>query len=397
MARNPMKDKLAIIGIGSSAYGRDLHQTPLALGLEAARKAIEQAGLTKKDIDGICGSGEGYHSKGPNFLALQEALGIERVTWVSGGTLGRNLLDTAHAVFSGACEIALIVSVGQRLGGSSVSARNDPYRARAAKFGGRHRTADVAMRWSHSAEPYAAWAHRYMYEYKAPREVFGYVAVNNRTGATKNPNAIMRKPITMEDHLSARMIRSPLGLLDCDLPCDCGEAMIVTTADVAKSLPKKPVYIHAATFGETGSGGEAYENGRHWTATAPWVAMDQIWKKSDVGIDDIDLFYPYDGFTPITVAFTEAAGFAKPGQAYGLYRDSWIETEQRLKLRGRTYVQTGGGSMSQGRLGGFNYYTEAVTQLRGEAGARQIPNAKVALIGIGSFYHDPTAVVLRAD
>jgi hypothetical protein len=156
------------------------------------------------------------------------------------------------------------------------------------------------------------------------------------------------------------------------------------------------VYIHAMSLGQ-GPIGEYYENAV-WGEQAPWKAFKTFWEKSDIQRDDIDLFYPYDGYTPIVIAYTEAAGYAPKGGTWGLFQDSWDEGRQKLKLNGRTEVATGGGSMSHGRLSGNNYYPEAVKQLRGTAeNGRQVEGAKTALFGIGSFFHDPVALVARAD
>lgn len=402
-ARNPMKDKLAIVGIGATKYSRDAKRTPLDLGLEAARRAILDAGIDKREIDGIVGMEYGYLARNANFLALEEGLGVGEITWAMGGRLGATLLQAANAVFSGACEVALVVQSTFRDPRISSSAGRDAMRMRFAETHNGYmpprwtRSADVSLRWAHTEEPYAAWAARYMHDYNVPRDVFGMVAVNNRTNAMLNDNAVMRTPITLDDYHNARMIREPLCILDCDLPVDAAEAIVLTTVERARSLKQKPVYIHAASLGLSGSGVERYENGRSWTETAPWVAMKAMWAKSDIKLPDVDIFYAYDGFTTLSVAFTEAAGYCKPGETYDLYKQSWDKAENRLKLNGRVVMMPSGGSLSQGRLGGFNYYTDAVAQLRGQAGKRQVKDAKVALAGIGSFYHDPVAMLLRVD
>jgi acetyl-CoA acetyltransferase len=386
-----MRDQVAVVGVGTTAYGRNLNRTPLSLGLEAAMKAIEDAGLDKQDIDGICGGGlRPAFNRDANYLALQEALGIHETNWVLQSWLGACFVLAAEAVVSGTCDVALVVQAYQRDGGMSSSARNDAIRARATTFGAHRGFGEYIWH----AESYAAWAGRYMYDYGAPREVFGMLAVNNRTNAVANENAALRTPITMDDYLGARMIREPLGMLDFDYPVDCGEAVILTTPERAKDLRRKPVYVNAATFGQPERGAERYENG-NWTEVAPWIAMRKLWSKSDYKVSDMDLFYPYDGFSPIAINFTEAAGFCGPGEAWPCFQQSWDDKEKRLKLNGKTLMHTGGGSMSHGRVGGFNYYTEAVRQLRGEADGRQVAGAKTALFGIGSFYHDSVAVVLH--
>lgn len=395
--RNPIKDQVAIVGVGSAPYGRDLKRSLLDLGLEAARNAIEDAGIEKEQIDGICGNGMGpmvTHDAG--FLSIQGALGIPKAGWVMNGWLGSQIVYAAQAVFSGGCDYCLIVQASQRTGAMSRSAFNDPFRRRATELASGGFGHQYSEGWIHSGEPYAAWMNKYMHDYGAPREMLGMVSINNRTWASLNPAAVLRTPITMEDYLNARMIREPLGLLDMDIPVDAAEAMVLTTAERARDLDRKPVYIHAMSLGGTLIG-EYYENGLAWDETAPFVAFEKMWPGSDIGRDEIDLFYPYDGYTPNVISCIEAAGFAKTGETWDLFQDAWKEDEQRLRLNGRTYMSTNGGSMSHGRMGGFNYYVEGVRQLRGECNGRQVEDAKTALFGVGSFYHDPAAVIFRAD
>lgn len=402
--RNPVAGKVAIVGIGQTPYGRDLKRTNLDLGLEAARLAVRDAGLTKNDIDGICGTGAGFFARyGANMLSIQEAMGIPRVTWPTNAALGAAVVNAANAVAAGACDTALVVQAYSRGTFMSRSAANDPFRMRAAEHpvgegGGRGPSLgppDYATRFGVSA--YSGEMQRYMQRYNVSREVIGLIAVNNRTNASLNDHAVMRTPITMDDYMSARMVREPLGLLDLDLPVDGANAVVVTTAERARDLPRKPVYFEVATYGQSGFGIHSYENVRAWNKTAPWYAMADMWTKTDLTIKDIDMFFPYDGYTPIALNFTEAAGWCKEGEALDFFRRHWDKTENRLKIDGRKLFSPNGGSLSDGRTGGSNYYHEAVLQLRGEAGKRQIPNARTALLGIGSFFHDPVAVILRTD
>jgi acetyl-CoA acetyltransferase len=144
--------------------------------------------------------------------------------------------------------------------------------------------------------------------------------------------------------------------------------------------------------------GEFYENTLGWTDNAFWICLEGLRARSAFKSADIDLFYPYDGYTIDAVAVTEAAGFCKPGEAGDLFKSSWDIRNNIMRLNdGRTLVNTNGGGLSQGRAGGANLYGEAVRQLRGNEGARQAVNAKNALICIGSFFHDPSAVTLRVD
>jgi acetyl-CoA acetyltransferase len=400
MARNPLRDKVAVVGIGSTPYGRDLRRSHLSLGLEAAVRAIEDAGIDRQEIDGICGSGmTPLAMGGAGFLSLQGALGIERTTWVKNGWLGSAFVYAAEAVFSGLCDVALVVQTYQRDPGMSRSAASDPFRQATMKFGdvgGDIGGGDFAKRWLHSGEPYAAWMRRYMHDYGANKDAFALMAVNNRSHGSRNPAAVMQQPITLDDYHSARMIWDPMQMLDMDVPVDCGEAVILTTPERARDLDVKPVYIHAMSLGGTRVG-EFYENSLDWTETAHWVALDGLWARSDLTLPDIDIFFPYDGYTADAINIVEAAGYCGPGEAGDLFRSSWDAEMNILRLNGRTQVMTHGGGLSQGRAGGANFYAEAVRQLRGTEGARQIDGAKTALISIGSFFHDPSAVILRVD
>jgi acetyl-CoA acetyltransferase len=400
MARNPLADTLAVVGIGSTQYGRDLGRSRLSLGLEAATKAIVDAGLGRDDIDGICGSGMDVLAVGgAGFLSLQGALGIERTTWVKNGWLGSCFVYAAEAVFAGLCDHALVVQVNVRGLDMSRSAANDAFRRRSAElgagFGGTGPGGDFARRWVHSGEPYAAWMRRYMHDFGATKDVFGRIAVNNRTHASHNPNAALRTPMTMEEYHESRMIWEPMQMFDMDYPVDCGEAVVITTAERARDLPHRPVLIHAMSLGGARIG-EFYENSPSWTDNSSWACLAGVRDRSDIAVEDLDLFFPYDGYTINAVSLTEAAGFCEPGGASDLFESSWDDKEQILRLNGHTLVNTHGGGLSQGRAGGFNFYTEAVRQLRGSEGDRQVPDARTALICAGSsFFHDPAGVVLR--
>jgi hypothetical protein len=222
------------------------------------------------------------------------------------------------------------------------------------------------------------------------------MAVNNRSHGVRNANACQRTPITLEDYHASRMIWAPMQMLDMDVPVDCAEAFLITTSERARDLRRKPVVIDAMSLGGTRVG-EFYENTLGWTKNAFWVCLEGLMARSQFKVEDVDLFYPYDGYTIDAIATTEAAGFCKPGEAEDLFKSCWDARANILRLNGgRTLVTTHGGGLSQGRAGGANFYSEAVRQLRGGEGERQVAGAKTALVCIGSFFHDPSAVMLRA-
>jgi len=399
MSRNPLKDKIAVVGVGSTAYGRDPARSELSLGLEAAVKAIADAGIDRQDIDGICGAGmTPLAMGGAGFLSLQGALGIERCTWVKNGWLGSAFVYAVEAVFSGLCDTVLVVQTNLRGVGMSRAAARDPFRLRASKYGdvgGDVGLGDFAKRWFHSGEPYAAMMRRYMHDFGVNQDAFGLMAVNNRSHGARNPEAVMRNAISLDSYYASRMIWDPMRVADMDVPVDCGEAFIITTAERARDLKAKPVYVHAMSLGGTRVG-EFYENTLGWTENAFWVALRGLWDRSDIKVEDIDIFFPYDGYTLDAIAVTEAAGFCKPGESGDFFKSSWDFKRNVLKLNGRTEVTTNGGGLAMGRAGGSNLYTEAVQQLRGTAGERQVEGAATALVSIGSFFHDPAAVLLRS-
>ncbi len=391
--RNPMKDQVAIVGIGRTEYARYLPgKSAMGLQLEASKKAIEDAGLRKEDIDGICG-----RMISNEFQDVQEGLGIPSISWYLNTypTIipPHHVGYAASAVFSGLCDYALVCR------GDIRYKRTDPLANAARYFVKQHpdNGTDVAAWIAHTADTYAYFAARYLEEFDVPRQVFGYLSVNNKKHGSRNPHAVFRTPITMEDYLNARFIREPLCLYDCDVPMSGGIAMVITTAERARELRKKPIYIHAGTFAQNGTGTHYYEQAEDYRSYSPWHVSKILWEKSDLQRKDMDIFFPYDGFTNIGIMWIEAMGYCGPGEAYQYLRQQWDEKEGILRLDGHTLVSTQGGSISAGADQGFHHFYEAVTQLRGEAGERQVPDCKATLLTPGGPFHNSTAFVLRAD
>ncbi len=398
--RNPAKDKLAIAGVGLSPYARDRGETTeLAILLEAAVAAIRDAGLTAADIDGVVGGG--LLTGGIDPATVVSALGLPAVTWWARAAppIMNHLVAAMNAVWTGACEVALVYHSVYRIGGFSRSAGDDPFRLRAG-FGladGRAATGDGhtdGEPWSmHGSAGYAAWAGRYLAEFGAKREYFGHVAINDRTNASANSNAVMRAPLTMDGYLGGRMVREPLCLYDMDVPIDGADAFIVTTAERASDLRSPPVLIHAATMGMTAHPEEHLAAG--FEATGQAVAARDLRAKSDLWLDDIDLFFPYDGFTIVALRCFESYGFCGPGEAGPFLEDNWDAAENRVKINGRVPVNTHGGSLSEGGSQGAGHVREAVIQLRGQAGGRQVPGARAALLTPGGFFFNAQGLLLR--
>jgi acetyl-CoA acetyltransferase len=388
--RNSIKDAIAITGVGTSTFSRDSGKTPAGLALEASVNAVRDAGVAKEEIDGIFGSDV-------PAARMQAALGLPATTWFGNHVrpFSFHLVAAMNAVFAGSCEVALVYHSVYRPPGRSRAAASDLLRVRSASGLTGNDAAGPKLESVAGAVGYAAWASRYLKEYGATREHLGYVAINSRTNAAMNEHAVMRSPITMDDYLAARMIREPLCMLDMDLPIDGGDALVVTTVERARDLPKPPVLIHAAAFGQTAHPQEDQtislrEHGQT-------VASRTLWAKSDVGRDDVDVLFPYDGFTIITLLWLESLGYCGFGDAGPFLESHWDKDEGRVKIDGRIPVNTHGGSLSEGGTQGSGHLREAVVQLRGEAGARQVQGARAALVTPGGLFFNSTAFLLRTD
>ncbi len=386
MARNPIKDQVAFVGIGTTGFSRTSDRTALALALDASTQAIRDAGLRAGDINGVVATSE-PGAPGPEALAT--ALGLTDVTHFSKPTpvVMNSIVDAMNAVFSGSCDTVLVCTPVTRLPWNSRSAANDPFRRHLGSQPAKGIPETIAM-----APAYTAWASRYMHEYGVTKDPFGRIAVNMRTNATQNPLAAMRTPITLEEYHEARMIREPLCLLDMDVPVDGADAFVLTTVEQARQLQRPVVTIHAASVGL----GTAHEDqlpslARH----GQHVVVDSLKAKSDVWLDDVDVFFPYDGFTIITLAWFENVGYCPPGGADRFLADNWDRGGNRIVIDGRVPVNPHGGSLSEGATRGTGHIREAVVQLRGEAGDRQVPGAQTALVTPGGFFFNPQGAILR--
>jgi acetyl-CoA acetyltransferase len=391
-ARNPIKDKVAFAGVATTGFRRDGGDvTEGALALRACIDAVCDAGLRAQDIDGICGSQ-------PHPAYVQSALGIPEVTWFAQLDIpfAAQVMAAMNAVYSGSCDTVLAYHGVYRNAFNSRAAANDPFRRLspalvAAMAGAAPMPESIA-----GAAGYASWASRYLHDHpKASRETFGYIALNSRANAAHNPGAAKREPMTMDDYLSARMVRWPLCLLDMDLPVDGADAFVITTAERARDLDPKPVLIHAATFGAVDRNEE--DQMPSLDRSGQQIAVAALRAKSDIWLDDIDVYFPYDGFTTIAVNWLESTGWCDPGEATEFIRDNWDDAGGRMLINGSVPVNPHGGALSEGGTQGSGHVREAILQLRGEAGERQVPGATKALVTPGGFFFNAQGMVLRTD
>ncbi|MCT7657159.1 thiolase C-terminal domain-containing protein [Mycobacterium deserti] len=381
-----MKDRVAIAGASTTGFvAKNSGRTQASLAAEACVDVIRNCGIIREDIDGLCGSW-------PSTSALQSVLGIPEVTWFGNPVIPMvdHVATAAAAVHAGLCEVVLVYHAAYRAPWNSGSALRDPFRRIATPGLSDPQPGPDTMA---NAVGYTGWASRYMYEYGVAREDFGLVAINARSNAAQNPAAAMREPLSMDDYLNAPMIREPLCLYDMDPAVDGADAFIVTTTERAKDMALPPVLINAAVLGQVRHNEEDQtvslrQNGQQ-------VVVETLKGKGDFWIDDIDLYFPYDGFTPITLNWIDNAGWCKPGEAGAFLRQHWVAEENRAVINGRIPINPHGGSLAEGATQASGHLREAVHQLQGLAGDRQVTDAKRALITAGGFFFNAQGITLH--
>jgi acetyl-CoA acetyltransferase len=378
-----------ISGVGQSQIGRRIYRAPLDLTLEATFAAVEDAGLTVHDLDGIA-TYPGAQNIPPGFSGVgvtevQEALRLD-LEWYSGGLespgqLG-SVINAIGAVALGLCRHVLCFRTVWE-----ASAQGDQGRASVTMGGGGGGgyRADGFMQWTlpFGAPSAANWigmmAQRHFHEFGTTRAQLAQIALNARRNAALNPNAIYRDPMTLDDYLSVRMVSTPLCLYDCDVPADGSTAVIVSAAETAGDLRRPPVRIDAV--GSALHGRNSWDQFDDLTTMAARDAGKALWARTELTPTDVDLVEAYDGFSFITLCWLESLGFCGRGEG-----GPFIEGGARIARDGELPLNTQGGQLSGGRLHGYGFLHEACIQLWGEAGDRQVagdPEVAVAAAGGG--------------
>ena len=373
-----------ISGIGQSAIGRRLNRTGLDLTVEAARVAVADAGLTLADIDGIAtypggGSGGGAAFGGPGTPDVQDALRLE-VNWHTGGIEGpAQLAAVVNAVMAVGAGLANHVLVYRTVTEATAQGTGGRQGIGAGGGGG---GIGGSMQWNIPFRAYSAanWlamnAQRHFHEFGTTREQLGMIAVTARHNAGLNPNAIYRDPMSLDDYLAARMISTPFGLFDCDVPVDGSTALIVSRADHAANVDHPVARVEA--MGTALRGRPSWDQFDDLTTMAARDAGAHLWTRTDLTPADVDLVELYDGFSFLAMVWLEALGFCGKGES-----GPFVEGGARIALDGDLPLNTHGGQLSAGRLHGFGFIHEACLQLRGGAGERQVADAEVAAVGNG--------------
>jgi acetyl-CoA acetyltransferase len=378
-----------ITGVGMSQIGQKLTRHPLLLTLDALKEALAEADLTIEQIDGVAtypgrSSYRGFSPVGADDVI--EAFGI-RAHWRLGGNelsaqLGA-IAAAADAVKAGHARHVLCFRTVYEAAAIARPAEHpvvqrggvDGFTQWLAPF-----NALSAVNWV------AQYAMRHVKRYGLTREQLAQVALTDRANALRNPRALVREPLTLDQYMSARMISSPLCLYDCDRFTDASTVIIVSAGDAVDEVACTPIRI-AASAGtvERDSWDQA-----EWMAS--YATGRDLWRGTDYKPKDVDTIQFYDGFAFLALTWLEALGFCEVGEA-----GRFVEGGRRIALDGELPLNTFGGQIGAGRLHGFGFAHEAAVQLRGKGGERQIPGdprVAVATSGGGPL---ATALLLARD
>jgi acetyl-CoA acetyltransferase len=391
MAQMSLKDKTAVVGIGATPYykrGGSLPQTELELACKAILGALDDAGLTIKDLDGFA-----IYSSSCDPAQVASVLGVPEVRFAAtltsgGGGSAGSLGLAAAAVVSGQAEVVVSVMTLQqakrRLGGTAVGdggpglggGGGSPYGgggvpSYAAFIGGAGLMAP-----GHS---FALLARRHMELYGTKREHFAEIAISQRENAITRPTAMQKAPLTLDEYFDARMIADPLCLFDFTMETDGAVAAVVTSAERAKDLRQPPAYIRASAHGGMGRWGSAIFTyfqmpDEYFASSGNRPIAERLYAMAGLGPDDVDVALLYDHFSPMVLMQLEDYGFCKVGEGGPFVADGNIRLEG-----GSIPVNTHGGHLSEAYIIGMTHVREAVEQVRGQA-VNQVPNCNVALV-----------------
>jgi acetyl-CoA acetyltransferase len=384
-----LRGKVAIVGAAETEVGKVPHLGATALCVDAARRVMEDAGISKDQVDGLvtCNSmAEPYMYHAEVIAEYLQIFPRYCVTAnAGGGTTFSSLQHAATAIASGLCETVMITMAD--------SLRTGLSREQAMKIQSSTGHPEFEIPYGPTVPAfYALIARAHMDAYGTTPEQLAAVAVSGRKYAALNPDAQMRELICVEDVLNSRLIADPLHLLDCSLVSDGGAAVILTCAERASDFPHHPVYILGAGEGHSH---EHISQARSLTVSAAVDSGRRAYRMAGLGPDDIDVAQIYDCFTPVVLIELEDLGFCQKGEA-----GAFVEAGE-TGLEGSLPMNTNGGLLSHchpGNPGAMFALTEAITQLRHRAGARQVRNAGTALVhGQGGIMSSHATLILGRE
>jgi acetyl-CoA acetyltransferase len=384
-----------ISGVGQSQVGRRLARTGLQLSIDAVKAALDDAGLRPSDIDGLTSWPGEMELRAPglsptSISQLRAAFGFELRYYNAGfeATQMAGLINACLAVASGQARHVLCFRTVTEASAMAAGTRS-------SLVGARSQGGSGPFQWQAPFQAFSAsnWtalvASRYFHEFGVRREQLAQIALNARRNAALNPQAIYREPLTLDAYLSARMISTPLCLFDCDVPVDGATAVIVSHVETMPDLKSRPIRIEAIAGPLKGR--DSWDQQPDLTRFAAEQAGEELWRRTDLKPSDVDFAELYDGFSFLTLLWLEGLGFCKRGEAA-----AFVEGGQRIAPTGTLPLATHGGQLSAGRTHGLGHVHEAVLQLRGEAGERQLAGSpEVAAVSNGGGNLASAALLVR--
>jgi acetyl-CoA acetyltransferase len=377
--------KTAIVGLGVTRFGKLPGRSAWSLQAEAVRLALEDAGLAKDDVDGLFTESQFSEPLLLHGHVLGRMLGLKTnylsTMSIGGATACALVQQAATAIHAGLCEVAVCVYGENAKTGM-------PMLFGKAQMG-RGQADDMAYGMAGGPVMEARSAMRYKHEYRVADEMFGAVAVAFREHASRNPNATYREPLSMEAYLASRMVSDPLRVLDCCIGAsDGGVALVVTSAERARDLRQRPVYI--AGMG-AGANLDGLKDRTHYTHFAAARSADRAYRMAGIGPEDVNVAQWYDCFTSTVLITIEDYGFCKKGEA-GVFA-----LEGNLRLGGKLPSNTSGGLLSEANLTGWNVLAEGVRQIRGTS-TSQVEDAEVCIVsGHGGFQVAHATLILTRE
>ncbi|MDO8389497.1 MAG: thiolase [Actinomycetota bacterium] len=403
-----IKDKAAIVGVGATPYfkrGQSYPESELSMACSAILAALDDAGLTIKDLDGFS-----IYSSSCDPATVGAELGVPEIRWAttttSGGGGCAGALGVAAAAIDGGMATTVVTlmtlqQLNKRLGGSAVGGMLGyalMSEGGASPYGGGGIPPSAAFTANNGmlspGHSFAQLTSRHMHLYGTKREHFAEVCISTRDNAIKRPTALRTEPLTLEDYFNARMISDPLCLFDYTMESDGAVAVITTSAERAKDLKQPPVLIMASAHGATGRWGPALFKyfqipDDEFPSSGHRPVAKRIYEMAGITAADVDVALLYDHFSPMVIMQLEDYGFCPIGEGGPFVGDGNIRY-----ATGSIPVNTHGGNLSEAYIIGMTHVREAVEQIRGTA-INQVEGAEVALVTGGPAGSPVSGTLLR--
>jgi len=378
-----IKDKVAIAGIGQTAFGKGLPDSELSLACQAISSALDDCDIAPEEVNGLAS----FTMELNREVDVARTVGLGDLTFFSqvgygGGAGCATILHAAMAIATGQCSVAVAWRARKRAAKASRPWAQVPRRL------------DDNWQWSRPwgllrpVDEVAMLTRRYMHEYGGTRDHLANVALAFRKHANRNPAATMHdRPLTRDEYMEARWISEPLCLFDNCLETDGALAVVLVSAEHARDLPHVPVYVHAAAQGLPRQHQTMINYFNEDPLSGPsWAAAKQLWRDADFGPADVKVAQIYDAFSPLIPLSLEGYGFCGRGEGGPFTDDGALEWPD-----GRLPTNTSGGGMSEAYVHGFNLVLEGVRQLRGTS-TSQVDGADTCLVTSGEGV--PTSALL---